>query len=78
MRSLFSRRLTVSLWWTFVVVSIICVFVPLMPLFPAPDLDTSWAMVLNEAVAQRLVFGRDVVFTFGPYSSSFSEVSSGH
>ncbi len=39
------------------------------PWMPASDLDPSWCLGLNQAVAQGLVFGRDIVFTFGPYAS---------
>jgi hypothetical protein len=47
--------------------------VPLQPMFvAAPGLDPSWAYALNEAVARHLVFGRDVVFTFGPFASVYT------
>ena len=36
---------------------------------PGSGLDESWVYSLNQAVAQRLVFGRDIIFTFGPYAS---------
>jgi hypothetical protein len=42
---------------------------PGMPLFP---LDDAWALGINEAVARGFTFGRDVIFTFGPYSGIFS------
>jgi hypothetical protein len=47
--------------------------IPLQPIFVAtPGLDPSWAFALNEAVARHLVFGRDVVFTFGPFASVYT------
>lgn len=42
------------------------------PLFPAADLDSSWAYAMNEAVARGLVFGKDIIFTFGPYASVYT------
>ena len=36
---------------------------------PGTGLDESWVYSLNQAVAQRLVLGRDIIFTFGPYAS---------
>src|SRR5579871_1126810 len=35
-------------------------------------LDESWVMALNVAVARHLRFGKDIVFTFGPYASIFT------
>lgn len=46
-------------------------FVPLTPFMPREDLDAAWMFGLNQAVAQHLAFGRDLVFTFGPYASIF-------
>jgi hypothetical protein len=39
---------------------------PLVPHFPDRNFDASWAYALNEAVARHLIFGRDIVLTFGP------------
>jgi hypothetical protein len=44
----------------------LCNFAFGSPLMPAGDVDSSYKMVLNDAFARGLVFGRDVVFTFGP------------
>jgi hypothetical protein len=52
----------------------LAVFVPLNPKMPAAGLDTSWMMAMNQAVAQHLVFGRDMVFTFGPYAAIYTEL----
>lgn len=42
--------------------------VPLYPLFPASTtLDDSWHLGLHQAMGQGFHFGRDLVFTFGPY-----------
>ncbi len=40
---------------------------PLAPSFPGPFLDDGWQFGLNAALARHLVFGRDILFTFGPY-----------
>ena len=34
---------------------------------PAPGLDPSWMLAAEFAARQKLVFGRDIVFTYGPY-----------
>lgn len=55
-------------------VTVICVFVPLAPLMPTGGLDPSWEHGMNQATAQGLVFGRDMVFTFGPYASIYTRM----
>lgn len=66
-RSLLQLLAVVSL-----AVSVLMV-IPLQPMFAtAPGLDSSWGYALNEAVAKHLVFGRDVVFTFGPFASVYT------
>lgn len=52
-----------------VLVVVVAVFVPFVPTMPAPGLDPSWKWAANVAVAQGLVFGRDLIFTVGPYAS---------
>jgi hypothetical protein len=53
---------------------VLAVFVPLNPEMPSHGLDPSWKFAMNEGVARNLVFGRDIVFTFGPYASIYTEV----
>src|ERR1700722_20375304 len=36
--------------------------------------DQSWMMAMNEAVARHLRFGKEIVFTFGPYASIYTRV----
>jgi hypothetical protein len=36
-------------------------------------LDQSWILAINEAVARHLRFGEEVVFTFGPYASIYTQ-----
>jgi len=40
---------------------------------PSTSLDASWALGLNQAVAQGLAFGQDIIFTLGPYSSIYTK-----
>ena len=54
-------------------ITLICKIVPLFPRMPGTGLDASWAYALNKAVAQGLAFGRDIIFTFGPYSSVYTK-----
>ncbi len=52
---------------------LILVIVPFSPKMPAPGLDASWALGLNQAVAQGLAFGKQIIFTLGPYSSIYTK-----
>lgn len=45
---------------------------PLSPHMPTAGLDPSWQYAVNEAVARHLVFGRDFIFTVGPYGSIYT------
>ena len=58
---------------TLALLASIAVLVPLNPLLPSSGLDPSWVFTLNEAVAKGWVFGRDIIFTFGPYASIYSK-----
>lgn len=53
--------------------TIMCMFIPFSPKMPAPGIDPSWALGLNQAVAQGLAFGREIIFTLGPYSSVYTK-----
>jgi len=52
---------------------IVCIFVPFLPLMPGVDTE-AWRVAINFLVAQKLAFGRDVIYTFGPYASIFTRV----
>jgi hypothetical protein len=54
-------------------ITLICVFVPFSPEMPAAGLDPSWMHSMNEAVAQGFAFGKDIIFTFGPYASIYTK-----
>ena len=56
-----------------IVAAAMALFVPIAPLFPTADVDGSWAYALNVAVERGLVFGRDVLFTFGPFGIAYTE-----
>jgi len=51
----------------------ICLFVPFYPHQYEEGLDAAWVMAMNQAVAQGLAFGREVIFTFGPYASLYTK-----
>ncbi|MFT4059760.1 MAG: hypothetical protein QM652_09445 [Legionella sp.] len=53
---------------------LIPVFVPFAPKMPDIGIDPSWAMALNQAVAQKLSFGKDIIFTLGPYAAIYTKV----
>jgi len=56
----------------FVAIIVLC-FTPLRPRFPAARLDPAWMWAMNEAVADHLVIGRDVISTYGPYASVYTQ-----
>ena len=49
---------------------------PFAPGMPTAGLDGSWPYALNEAIARGYVFGRDVIFTFGPLASVYTRLYS--
>ena len=53
-------------------VTAVCALVPFVPLMPGQTLDDSWVFGINQAVAQGLAIGRDIVFTVGPYASIYT------
>lgn len=73
MRLLLPRRsLPAWLFGVVLVVTSMAVFVPLLPSQPEAGLDPSWALGMNQAVAQGLRFGHDVIFPFGPYAAVYT------
>lgn len=62
-----------SNWLPFLAaITTIIVFFPLSPIMPSSGLDPSWRFGMNIAVAENLQIGKDIVFTFGPYSSIYT------
>lgn len=49
--------------------TVVSIYVPFSPWMPAQGLDPSWVFSLNQAVAQNLSFGLDLIYTFGPYAA---------
>lgn len=45
---------------------------PWAPDFPGEALEPSWQIALNNAAAQNRRFGSEIVFTFGPFSASYT------
>lgn len=43
-----------------------------IPRFPTAGLDPSWGFGLSVAASKHLVFGRDIIYTFGPLSTLYS------
>lgn len=59
--------------WLVLLTTAISVFVPLSPAMPKAGLDPSWVFGMNQAVAQGLSFGKEIIFTFGPYASIYTK-----
>jgi hypothetical protein len=51
----------------------ILAFAPLYPGLPGASLDPSWILAMNQAVEQGTVFGKDLIFTYGPYSALLTQ-----
>jgi len=47
----------------------LAIYVPFTPRMPGPSLDESWMFGINQAVAQGLAFGSEIIFTYGPLAS---------
>lgn len=54
--------------------TLVAVMVPLSPLMPGAGLDPSWRYAINQGVGQRLAFGSDLIFTFGPYGAIYTRM----
>ena len=63
------RRIAGFVASAFIIIGAISRFVPFFPIFPIAELDAGWQFGMNEALARGMVFGRDVIFTVGPYGS---------
>lgn len=55
-------------------ITVLFIFIPFKPGMPsdANPLDPSWILGINYAVSKGWVFGRDFMFTFGPFASIYS------
>ncbi|WP_322030620.1 hypothetical protein [Paraburkholderia sp. J76] len=62
--------------WLLSIVATALLLIPFSPEMPTPGLDPSWRLALNVAIAKGLVFGRDLIFTFGPLGSVYTTVYS--
>ena len=67
----FQKNLGLGVVVLIIIYTLACLFLakPLMPKF---GLDPSWALGMNWAIANGLRIGEDIVFTFGPYASSYT------
>jgi hypothetical protein len=63
------KKVTHFLSHLFVAITVMVIFLPLNPKMPSRGLDASWEFAMNEAVARHMNFGKDIVFTYGPYAS---------
>lgn len=61
------------LFWTAVFFMVASIVVQFYPEMPSEKLDPSWVFGINQAVAQGLEIGRELVFTFGPYASVYTQ-----
>ncbi len=69
-----TTRLSETVWALLLIITGIAIFVPLDPIMPRSGLDPSWMMGMNEAIAHKMAFGREIVFTFGPYAPVYTKM----
>ncbi len=60
--------------YTALTFTVIIIFTVFNPLLPGVGLDISWYLANNQAVAQNVVFGENLLTTLGPYPSIYSNV----
>lgn len=60
--------------WSLFSITLACIVMGLSLQFPSSGLDPSWKFAANEAVARGMSFGKDFIFTFGPYSSLYTGI----
>lgn len=63
------KRLGVAI---FTIVTMIAIFTSFAPRMPRSGLDPSWIFAMNEAMAQGLAIGRDIIYTVGPYAAIYT------
>ena len=68
-----SLRLALNL---LALITVLCVFVPFNPAMPVDGLDNSWGLALNEALVHGWTVGRDLIFTYGPYTFLYTQLYS--
>ena len=62
------NRLVQAALFALLWITVFSVVIPFSPNMPAATLDASWEVGLNQAMEQGLQFGKDIIFTYGPYS----------
>lgn len=55
-------------------VLLVLMLTPFASPMPSAGLDGSWAFAMNVATADHLRFGKDIIFTFGPWASVYTNV----
>lgn len=71
LKTLAAHRRTIAT--TFALIILCAGLIALSPTFPAGiALDNAWIMGLHEASARSLAYGRDMIFTFGPYAAIYT------
>ena len=56
------------------VLAAVSIAMPLYPLLPSAGLDPSWRYAVSQAEADGLAFGREVIYTVGPYAGVYTRL----
>jgi hypothetical protein len=62
-------RIGPASFYIFLTIAVVAIFIPLNPGMPSRGVDASWQFAMNQAVSRHLSFGREVMFTYGPYAA---------
>ena len=68
-RAVLLTKLSPVLFYIFLAITVLAIFIPFNPTMPSKGLDPSWVFAMNEGVARHMSFGKEIIFTFGPYAS---------
>lgn len=60
--------------WLVLLITLIAIFVPFLPRMPRDGIDASWQYGINQAAAQGLSFGNEILLTFGPYGCIYTRL----
>lgn len=67
------KNYIISIFKVMLCITAASLFLPTLPVYPTSnDLDPSWMIGINQAVAQKFKFGQEMIFTFGPYASIYT------
>jgi len=68
------KHLGESFCQLFLLLTVAGAIIPNWDYMPQVGLDPSWIFALSQSISQGLIFGKDVIFTFGPYAPLYTNL----